>query len=94
MSGYFFIGLHKKLDAAAKQRDCERIGEWQKSIVNHLYWCIVSTPSCDFTVVKAKWLSLDNHVHNVHTGHGDGYPECGHDRLYTQRRKKWFKRRK
>ena len=29
--------------------------------VNHLYWCVASSPSGDGEMVKAKWLSLDHH---------------------------------
>ena len=55
--------------------------EWQKSIINHLYWCVsssnddiadaISTPS---EQIKAKWLSLDSHVHNVHKVHSEEFP--------------------
>ena len=35
------------------------VAEWQKSIINHLYWCVSSTPANDSELIKAKWLSLD-----------------------------------
>ena len=54
----------------AKEKDCELIWEWMKSVINHLYWSAVSTPSGDGEEIKAKWLSLDNHSHNKHRGHG------------------------
>ena len=60
-----------------------------------MYWCIASTPDGNGEVVKAKWLSLDNHVHNTHSGHSDLFPVCAHGELQGQdRSKKWFKRRK
>ena len=40
-------GFRKKLEAAAKQKDCEIIGNWQRSVINHLYWCVSSTPNGD-----------------------------------------------
>ena len=59
-------GFRKKLEVAAKQKGCEIIGNWQKSIVNHLYWCVSSTSDGDTETILAKWLSLENHVHNQH----------------------------
>lgn len=89
------VGFRKKVQALAKQKDCKLVGEWEKSMVNHLYWCVASTSNGDGEMVKAKWLSLDNHVHNKHVGHGELYPECSHGTLRGQdRNKKWLKRRK
>lgn len=92
---FLCVGLRKKLEAAAKQKDCQLIGEWLRSIINHLYWCIVSTDPGETDMVGAKWLSLENHIHNVHSGHSDIFPSCLHDDLSGQNtRKKWFRRRK
>ena len=52
------------MEILAKE-DCGLIGEWMKSIINHLYWSAVSTQSGDGELIKAKWLSLDNHIHNT-----------------------------
>ena len=30
------VGLRKKLEKLAIQKGCELVGEWQKSIINHL----------------------------------------------------------
>ena len=79
----------------AKQKECKIIGEWEKSLINHLYWSVVSTPSGNAEMIKAKWLSLDNHIHNKHSGHGENFPRCSHGVLKGRdRNKKWFKRRK
>ena len=86
-------GFRKKLVAVAKQTGCELIAQWQKSIINHMYWCVASTPSGNGEMVKAKWLSLVNHIHNVHTGHGDIFSKCVHGRIRARKEKKWFKRR-
>ena len=88
-----YAGLRKKMEKLAKEKDCELIGEWRKSVINHLYWSAVSTPSGDGEEIKAKWLSLDNHIHNKHRGHGKVFPKCQHGRLPGRRRKKWFKPR-
>ncbi|KAK3100232.1 hypothetical protein FSP39_016728 [Pinctada imbricata] len=81
-------GIYKKLVAAGKKKGCESVGEWARSVSNHLYWCASSSQG-DGELVKEKWLSLLNHVTNVHEGHGDLYPRCEHDptedRLWLQR---------
>ena len=88
-------GFHKKLEAAAKQKECQIIGTWQRSIINHLYWCVASTKDGDPETMVAKWLSLDNHVHNSHTHSDKKFPRCVHKELTgNENRKKWFRRRK
>ena len=37
-SPYYFLALRKKLEKVAKEKDCELVSEWMKSIINHLYW--------------------------------------------------------
>ena len=71
------------------------VGEWKKSLVNHLYWSAVSTPNGDGEVIRAKWISLDNHIHNKHKKHGKIFPACKHKAIKKRGRgKKWFKLRK
>ena len=83
------------MKALAKQKDFKLVGEWERSMVNHIYWCVLSTPCGDGDAVVAKWLSLENHIHNKHGGHSKLYANCTHGRLVAQvRAKKWFKRRK
>ena len=87
--------LRKKLDALAKEKDCELVGEWKKSVINHLYWSAVSTPNGNGELIKAKWISLDNHINNKHRGHGKLFPKCAHKAIKRAgRKKKWFKPRK
>ena len=92
---YFYhliIGFRKKLEALAKQKDCDLVGKWLRSIINHLYWSVASTPDGDAEKMKVKWLSLDNHVHDVHSGHHGLFPNCLHGP--QEQKKKWFTRRK
>lgn len=84
-------GFRKKLEAAAKKKGCSLIREWQRSILNHLYWCVASTEDGDGETILAKWLSLDNHVHNQHTHASPRFRRCVHGRLS---KRKWFQRRK
>ena len=82
------------MNALAKQKECDVIGKWEKSVINHLYWCVSSSAADDQTLIKAKWLSIVNHVHNKHTGHGKKFPKCLHKRLQGRdRKKKWLKTR-
>ena len=56
-----------------------------------MYWCVSSTSANDGELIKAKWLSLDNHIHNIHRRHGKKFSKCAHGRLG---RRKWLQRRK
>ena len=85
------IGLCKKLDKLAKTKDCEIDGEWVQSIINHLYWCVASTTDGNGEMIRAKWSSLVNHIHNQHTRHGHLFPKCCHGRIRGRRKKKWIK---
>ena len=71
-----------------KQKDCDEVNSWIKSISNHLYWCAASTEGHDGDMVLSKWKSVANHIQNVHSGHEGPYDTCQHEEL-TDR--KWFK---
>ena len=91
---HIITGVRKMLEAAAKAKDCRIIGHRQRSIINHMYWCVASTSSGDGELIKAKWLSLDNHVHNVHKHKTKNLKKCAHRRLTRRdKNKEWFKRR-
>ena len=87
---YSHIGFRKKVEKAAKKKDYELIGSWSKSMINHLYWSVMSTKDGNAKVIKEKWLSLNNHLHNKHVGHGSIYKACSHGKI----KRKWFKHRK
>ena len=84
------FAFRKKVEALAKTKECEIVGKWIKSIVNHIYWCAASTPDGDSNMVKCKWISLDNHLHNVHEGNSSSFPTCLHGPLPKPRRKLWL----
>ncbi len=67
------IRLRKKMEKSAKRKVFEIIGEWTKSII---YWCVSSTDSDDDDTVLAKWLSLNNHILNIHEHDHDTFPHC------------------
>lgn len=56
-----------------------------------VYWSAVSTPG---ELIEAKWISLDNHIHNKHKGHSKVFRACQHKPIRERAgRKKWFKPR-
>ena len=77
-------GVKKKLDAKAKRKCSAILGDWSRSISNHVYWCAASSAG-DSNLVKAKWLSVARHAANKHEGHGDLFPACVHDELADRR---------
>ncbi|XP_068757420.1 uncharacterized protein [Montipora capricornis] len=81
--------ISKKIEALAKKKSCAVLGDWKQSISNHLYWCAASS-SGDGKQVEAKWLSISNHVTNVHEGHSQAFPRCSHGPLQQER--KWLRR--
>ena len=86
-------GVRKKLQATAKERDCEVLKHWIQSIINHLYWCVVSSPPDSPDLIVAKWKSIVSHVQNNHLGHEDPlFPRCVHAKLSgREARKNWIK---
>lgn len=81
--------MSKKLEAAAKQKDCEVIRPWIKSTVNHLMFSVKSSGG-NTVLVQAKWESIVNHVMDIHEHDTDIYPACPHPATYP-RTKAWLK---
>ena len=50
----WLAGFHKMVETTAKQKGCEIIGNWQRSIINHLYWCVSSTPDDDTETITSQ----------------------------------------
>lgn len=85
------LGLKKKLLALSKEKECERLMAWIKSLCNHMYWSAASTPSGNGQLMLEKWESVINHVQNIHEHDGDIYTECAHGPLEeSARKKKWL----
>ena len=66
------------MEAAGNKKEFAPILEWVRSIINHLYWAVMSTNPGDFTMITAKWESVINHIQNIHDGHGSRLPKCLH----------------
>lgn len=70
-------GVYKKLDTISKKKYCELIGPWAHSISNHIYFC-AATSDGNGDLVREKWVSILNHVTDIHEGHSELYPRCLH----------------
>ena len=73
-------GVYKKIIAAGKKKTSTILNEWAHSISNHMYWCAVSSKG-DGESLKAKWLSITNHIVDIHEGHSDVFCKCEHNTL-------------
>jgi hypothetical protein len=75
-------GTRKKLEKLAKEKECDDIHPWKKSIINHMYWAAGSTPGNDGDVIVAKWESVVHHVQNIHDQHpNQRFSACLHGPL-------------
>ncbi|XP_077486470.1 uncharacterized protein LOC144097699 [Amblyomma americanum] len=72
-------GVFKKVTAISKRRDCKDLQLWAKSIQNHLYWSAASSHGHSDHIVP-KWLSLLNHIRDVHVHNDALFPACLHDK--------------
>ena len=50
---HFCNSIKKNLAAAAKKKQCQALNEWIKSIINHLWWAVL-TCNGDETLLKEK----------------------------------------
>jgi hypothetical protein len=83
-------GLKKKLHKLAKEKDCNDLNDWIPSIINHLYWSVMSSESGSEEII-AKWTSLINHIINVHEHDNPLFPQCAHAPLTgREAQKKWI----
>ena len=72
------VGIKKKLARLSNNSDCEIVGEWIKSISNHMYWCAAFAPGGE---ILKWWLSLmehicDSHDNCYHPNLGESWKKC------------------
>ena len=84
--------ITKKLTEKAKQKNCNELFPWIKSISNHLWWC---SQNCggDKTLLREMWISIIHHITNLHSWNcADVFHECCHPPipLNVARTKKWL----
>ena len=84
--------VSKKLEAAAKLKGCEELRPWIRSIINHLYWSAMSTPPGQGHVIVAKWVSVVNHISNIHVHSNQHFNVCLHGPLEGENaNKQWVR---
>lgn len=65
-------------------------GLWRKSIVNHVYY-VAATAEGDPDLLAAMWVSVANHIRNIHEHDSELYEMCGHPPLDDDdRTKEWL----
>ncbi|KAK7497529.1 hypothetical protein BaRGS_00011169 [Batillaria attramentaria] len=84
-------GVGKIIDAASKLKRNATLSLWSKSITKHMHWCSSSSPEGPnrAQLVKDKWVSISDHVADIHEGHGGLFPKCQHDQLVPRA---WIKK--
>ncbi|KAM4589258.1 uncharacterized protein V3H82_003375 [Fundulus diaphanus] len=85
----FEKGISKKLKAISKTKECEKVKKWLPMIKNQIYWIAASSSSGKERV--AKWLSVINHVQDIHTHDYPFYPKCTHLPRVSKGKEKWLK---
>ena len=74
--------ITKKVIKVSKEKGCEVLQKWTKSLKTHLYWCATSTKPGFGEMIVAKWKSFMNHVCNKHDDHpNELYKKCAHGDL-------------
>ncbi|XP_039675650.1 uncharacterized protein LOC120570981 isoform X8 [Perca fluviatilis] len=85
---HFEKGLSKKLEKVAQNKDCGVLKKWLRSIKSHVYWSATSSTSGPEKV--AKWMSIVNHIQNVHLHENPLFPKCQHPDRVSRDPSKWF----
>ncbi len=78
---HFVKNIMKKLMTKAKLKKCQELMAWVRSITNHLWWC-AQTCKGNAQLLREKWLSVFNHIINVHSWAGyTQFHKCAHSEL-------------
>ena len=81
--------IGKAMIKLAKEKGCEKIGDWVKGVRNHLYWCVTSTKQGFQELIAGKWQSFMQHVSNKHDDHPTPmFKKCAHEEIGSRR---WIK---
>lgn len=85
-------GVSKRVEKLARKKSCVAARAWSRSVSNHMNWVAASTPDGNGEMMLAKWLSVANHIQNVHDHDSQLFPNCLHGPLdESERKKKWLK---
>lgn len=88
--------MRKKLEAIAKLSGCSLAFKWIRALVSHMHWCANSTPDGSSSLMLAKWMSVSNHIVNVHNDHHltaaecKEYKHCDHEVIPDDEQREWF----
>ena len=86
-------GLEKKI-VKIGQKHAE-VMMWKRSIINHMYYVAARAPAeSREATLKDMWLSVDNHIHDVHEHQSQIFTYCDHIHLIYDRGKEWLVRGK
>ena len=81
----------KKVLKASKEKGCEILAEWAKSIRNHLHWCATSSKAVFSSLIEAKWLLFMRRVNNEYDEHPNMHCISVIMVIYLTETKKWIK---
>ena len=83
------VGVFKKLETSGKKK-CKQVADLARSVSNHLYWYATSSGGVG-EMVSEKWLSILNHITNVHKCQRERFPKYLHGELEDR---DWMKKGK
>lgn len=85
--------IAKKINSAAKKKNCTDLVDWRPSIINHFWWSVDSCEEDPDNLVE-RFTSVIHHIVNRHRWPGCKiYKKCEHGRLSPEeeRKNKWMK---
>ncbi|XP_030274805.1 uncharacterized protein LOC115582760 isoform X2 [Sparus aurata] len=82
-------GISKKMEKISKEKECQELQKWMRSITNHIYWTAATSSTGPERV--AKWTSILNHVRDVHKHDDPLFPKCLHEIRQTRDKSKWLR---
>ena len=80
--------INKQLRKVSKEKGCEIINDWLKSVRKHLYWSAQTTIPGFEALIVAKWKSTVRDMAGKHEDHPDPlFTSCAHGELEER---KWI----
>ncbi|CAN7948784.1 unnamed protein product, partial [Ixodes hexagonus] len=73
-------GVKKELLAAMRSPTCAELALWSRPVQNHLCWAAASSEGNPDLIVP-KWLSVLNHVRDIHNHRDSRFSSCAHGEL-------------
>ncbi|CAN8005572.1 unnamed protein product, partial [Ixodes pacificus] len=73
-------GIKKELVAAMRSPTCAELALWSRPVQNHLCWAAASSQGNPDLIVP-KWLSVLNHVRDIHNHTDARFSSCAHGEL-------------